>query len=119
MNKKQRIVIWIGISLIAVCGLLVPYEGNVTVGGINVGQFIGYRLIFLQPSSRDIYKAVWGEPLPSTITENADWRYTAHIITSKVLIHFSTVIVITIGLYFLLADKPGTSPPKKPDLSDE
>lgn len=79
MNKKQRIVIWVGLVLILLTGLFPAYE--IALGN-NLKAYHGYCFIFSTPST----------------------QYFSNIIISRYLIQIVTILLLTIGLVFLFAD---------------
>lgn len=86
MNKKQRIVIMIGLGLILLTGLF-PYYG----------QYIGYYFIFTPPHRHRI-------SFDSERTEGAP-SYYGNISVSRFFMQTVTISLLTIGLVFLFADR--------------
>lgn len=97
MNKKQKVVIYIGIFLLLLIGLLSPYIGNEGYGSRVKQKFIGYHLLFSSPSSLTVRKhfagGISGE------------FYSSSIDISRFSIQFIILIFLIISFCIILKDK--------------
>ncbi len=121
MNKKQRIIISIGIFLVILSGLFTPYEGEWQWGWggdtiITLKKYMGYHFLFLPPDERAVYYAFREE------WEYLNWskesRLSSHIIASRVWVQVVTIVVATIGLLFLFSEKRKDKSSNKQDADD-
>jgi hypothetical protein len=99
MNLKQRIAIGIGIALVALSGLFLPYEGEdySGYGGFKRRAYLGYCFILTPPEPKDIGAAFGMSPPPG--------YFGADIIISLIVVQMSTIVLVTVGLFLLLADR--------------
>jgi len=107
MNKKQRIVLLIGIILVLICGLFPPYEGELRD---NVKQEIGYHFLFTSPSSEKIHNEIFSEyPEKSLQYEKSHAPiYKVNINTSRYWVQIVTIVFVTTGFVFYFSpDKHG------------
>ena len=111
MNKKQRIVIIIGIILVLICGLFPPYEGKKS-GELPLPEkeeAIGYYFLFSHPSSEEISKEIYENYKFLNNDEMGTGEklgFSASIMMSKYLIQIITIVLITTGLIFYFAKDP-------------
>ena len=98
MNRRQKVVVVIGVILVLLCGLFPPFEGECRLRGENLKAFVGYRFLFSPPSQDEVWSVIGG-------LAAAD-RYSSHIETQRVWLQFATVIIATVGLVVLLGDRP-------------
>ena len=96
MNRRQKVVVVIGVFLVIASGLFPPYEGEVRRSGDNLKGFVGYGFLFSPPSQQDVSKALGGP----------EFLCSSQIETQRVWLQLATVIVATLGLVVLLADRP-------------
>ena len=121
MNRNQKIVIFIGLILFLCNGVFVPYDrteisrtailapypsGTVSfsrdVTGYNTvktNKFLGYFPIFNPPFKENRF--VYG--VSST--------YESNINILRLIIHFFVLLILTIGLVLLFADKKNMGKP--------
>ncbi len=105
MNKKQRIILSIGIFIVIISGLFPPYEGELLRDGDILKKYMGYHFLFLPPNEKAIYIAVYGQ-IPNTMPWlGSHSRLNSHIVESRVWVQIVTIVVATIGLMALLAEK--------------
>jgi hypothetical protein len=116
MNKKQRIILSIGILLVIVNGLFPPYEGELRRQSDNLKNYMGYHFLFTPPTERDVYEAILGRRASNTISHIKLSMFSSHIITSRVWVQVVTVVVATVGLLFLVAGKDNKASSQKPDI---
>lgn len=83
MNKKQKIIIGIGLALILLSGLFPAYEVPINNSGI-FNKYLGYHFLFSHPLGYEYERA--------------------HIVISYFVIQIVTILLLTIGLVFLFAD---------------
>lgn len=117
MNKKQRIVIIIGIILVLICGLFPPYKGKKD-GTIQIRKegAIGYYFLFSPPSAKDISEKLSKQVISEKafipvvdehLSKEYEQLFVASIMMSKYLIQIITIILVTTGLvlYFTESEK--------------
>jgi len=105
MNKRQRIIITIGIFLVILSGLFPSYKGEYCSGGGNLKKYMGYYFLFLPPTERDVYEALTGE-MPHSATDQASLsEFSSYIIISRFWVQFITVVIVTLGLFVLFGEK--------------
>jgi hypothetical protein len=61
MNKKQRIILSVGILLVIFNGLFPPYEGELRQKGDNLKNYMGYLSCLLPRRSETFTKLFSGE----------------------------------------------------------
>ena len=105
MNKKQRIIISIGIFLVILSGLFPPYEGELLREGDTLKKYMGYHFLFLPPNERAVYIAVLGRTPSIQAFHNYKSKLNSHIVASRVWVQIVTIVVATIGLMVLFAEK--------------
>ena len=124
MNKKQAIVLWVAVILVAVTGLVPPwyqYTSN-AYGAVDTRECTVYSPIFMSPQP-DFSKF----DLPNPDPQSPDYEIQKRIkdATLKSLrksihigidvprlgVEWGTLLVVGLGLFFLLAD------PKKRELA--
>jgi len=118
MNKRQQIIISVGILLVILSGLFPFYEGEFRREGANLEKYMGYHFLFLPPNERDVYEAVLGRTPSSTISHGHLSVCSSHIITSRVWLQIVTVVVASLGLLVLFAEKKNEGSSNKPDAGD-
>ncbi|MGM0505260.1 MAG: hypothetical protein ACQESQ_11605 [Bacteroidota bacterium] len=108
MNKKQRIVIIIGILLVLISGLFPSYEGVDLTEKERYTIDIGYHFLF----SPHLHARVAAEANPDMDFETARGAHTlneayhnVHIKTSKLMVQMSTIVLVTVGLVFFFSPK--------------
>ena len=105
MNKKQRIIISIGIFLVILSGLFPPYVGELQREGDTLKKYMGYHFLFLPPNERAVYIAVFDRTPKSTAWSGYQSKLNSHIVASRVGVQFVTIVVATIGFLFLFEEK--------------
>ena len=105
MNRKQRIVISIGIFLVVLSGLFPPYEGELRSEGDTLKKYMGYHFLFLPPNERAVYIAVFNRTPKSRSCGYFQSKLNSYIVASRVWVQFVTIVVATIGFLFLFAEK--------------
>lgn len=120
MNKKQRIVIIIGIILVLICGLFPPYEGKkdgtIRANLIRKEGAIGYYFLFSPPSAKDISEKLSKQVISEKafipvvdehLSKEYEQLFVASIMMSKYLIQIITIVLVTTGLvlYFTESEK--------------
>ena len=96
MNKRQQIILLMGILLVIVSGLFPPYKVEIRSEGDNYKIYIGHYFLFVPPTLIDIFgNTVKLDPVEAYFS----------IIASRVWIQDVTIIVTTLGLFFLFAGK--------------
>ena len=98
MNRKQKIVIYIGIFLILVIGLFPPYIGVYYSEDYNIQRFIGYHFLFSSPSSNTIAK-IFGYKDAGPI-----YCYSSFIDKTRISIQMFICFLLIIGILVLLND---------------
>lgn len=92
MNKKQRIVLKIGLLLVILNGLFPPFEGKFS-GSDSSAKNLGYHFIFNPPTKE------WGYSGFEVVQRQLPIN--SHVISSIFFIQFVTIIGATIGALFL------------------
>jgi hypothetical protein len=92
MDKRQRIVVWIALALIAVMGLWPPWVESYQRGTVHVGPTSGgYYWVFSQPEPPSLY---------------GNYRYTVflsrHIDFARLFLQWAMVVVVAAGLMLAL-----------------
>jgi hypothetical protein len=105
MNKKQRIIISIGILLVILSGLFPPYEGEFRREGDNLKKYMGHHFLFLPPNERAVYIAVFDRTPKRMSWIGHHGKLNSHIVASRVWVQVVTIVVATIGFLFLFAEK--------------
>ncbi len=105
MNKRQRIVITIGIFLVILSGLFPSYDGEYLGKDINMKKYMGYYFLFLPPTEKDVYEAFIREPLPGAVNYMTQSAFSSYIITSRFWVQVVTVVIATLGLFVLFGEK--------------
>ena len=102
MNIAQRIVVIIGVILILLSGIFLPYKGtfrsNPTLAPRDI--YMGYHPYFSPPQARAIAIALGFESLDAEINNG---YFFAHVQLDRVVIQMITIALSTIGLAFLCA----------------
>jgi len=86
-------------------GLFPAYEGEFRREGDNLKKYMGYHFLFLPPSERAVFEAVIGKSPSNTMSQQALSSFSSHIITSRVWVQIVTIVVATMGLLVLFAEK--------------
>jgi uncharacterized membrane protein len=120
MNKRQQIIISIGILLVILSGLFPSYEGEIWREGGNLGKYMGYHFLFLPPNERDVFEAVLKRTPSDTMSDQNQILIacSSHIITSRAWLQIVTIVVATLGLLVLFAEKRNEESSNKPDAGD-
>ena len=118
MNKKQRIIIGIGIFLVILSWLFPPYEGEFRREGDNLKKYMGYHFLFLPPSERTVYVAVFGRTPNSTTLRSYRSKLSSNIVTSRVWVQVVTIVVSILGLLVLFAEKRNEESSNNPDAGN-
>ena len=95
LNKKQRIAVCVGASLIVLAGLFPPFRGTwKRPGRENQTMLVGRSFILSPPTGADVREAF------------GDYRdreeYYANVIASRVWIEFTVIATATVGAVVLL-----------------
>ena len=98
MNIKQKIVIVIGIFLVIMNCLFLPYEGEYRVEGDNFKVYLGYHFLFTPPTKREVSQAFWGR-------QEYLHRFSSYIITSRIWIQEVTILIVFSSALILLGRK--------------
>src|SRR3989338_6937350 len=118
MNKKQRIILSIGILVVILSGLFPPYEGEFRKEGDNRKIYMGYHFLFASPTERDVLEAFRGAPKSTAVSQDILSRFNSYIITSRVLVQVVTIVIATLVLLFLVAGKDNKESSNKPNAGD-
>ena len=86
MNHKQKIVIWIAISIITIMGLFPPWVK--TISNVSEEKPAGYSLIF---APRDVYKMGSGPGI--------------HLDVARLLVQWAMVILVAGGIILVFKDR--------------
>ena len=82
MNKRQRVVLWIGLGLLFATCLVPPWAcGGGVSGGISAGHSTEYGFLFIPPGSA------------------------RSISFSALFVEWAAVVILTGGALFMLRDK--------------
>ena len=120
MNKKQRIILSIGVLAVIVSGLFPPYEGEIRLEGDNRKIYMGYHFLFAPPTGQDVLGVWSGAQIRTVIPRDKLNRFNlnSYIITSRVCIQVVTIVIATLGLLFLVTGKDNKESSNKPDAGD-
>jgi len=104
LNFKQSLVIKAAIILIVGSVLYTPYQGTASFPAISLTKYLGYHPIFSPPTP------LWVSSIfdyhPGTAAQNPYYYY-AEVISSRVFIQFTAIVLVAFGLVILFADKKG------------
>lgn len=92
MNKKQRIIMWIGLGLILFTGLFPFYH-------TNHGKDLGYYFILTPPH----YHQTWYEGGNELNKVKGKPIYNGNISVSRFFMQIVTILILTVGLVVLFA----------------
>ncbi|HUU87066.1 MAG TPA: hypothetical protein VMX17_04860 [Candidatus Glassbacteria bacterium] len=114
MNPTQKTIIFIALILFLGCGIFVPYDGTQIYktygyGTINIAKsnsFIGYFPIFNPPSRETLFKS-----FSNTKDPGFRYEYESTISIPRLLIQIIIILILTIGLVLLFADKKNMGKP--------
>jgi threonine/homoserine efflux transporter RhtA len=105
MNKRQKTSVLFGVALVLLCGLYPPYEGVWTREGDDLTKYMGYSFLFAPPSQKQVYRAITGMPLSTSIPQSQLSHFSSNIVTSRVWLQVVTVVIAAAGLVFVLGGK--------------
>lgn len=99
MNRKQKIIIGVGLALILLTGLFLAYEGEWRDIGRIHKKYLGHYFIFSPPNAGEVRRQF-------NVSSVSSWNgeFDSSIIFSLFLIQIVTITLLTIGLVFLFAD---------------
>ena len=122
MNKKQRIVIIIGIILVLICGLFPPYEGECKFYN-RVNKFyehskvdLGYQFIFSPSLKLKTFNKIHSSTLdgldeedkPDKIPSAEASKISVNIKTTKLMVQMGVILLVTVGFVFVFSVKTDT-----------
>lgn len=87
MNRRQKIVLWIGIAVIVVMGVFPPWLYTTTGNGLNSKKNAGYSCILFPPPPKGV-----------------GLRYGISLDVSRLCVQWAIVVVITAGLIVAFKD---------------
>ena len=99
MNQKQRITIIAGIVLVALCGLVPPYNGEMVQEGDNLKTYMGYHLLFDPPTPQEVAQALGFGKIAAL-----SW-FSSRIDLDRIFLQMVTIIIVTIGATIVLSEK--------------
>ena len=102
MNIAQRIILIIGVILILLSGILLPYKGTFKSSPTMAPRevYMGYHPYYSPPQARTIAVALGLENLDPDIYSG---YFSAHVQIDRIIIQITTIVLSTIGLTFLCA----------------
>ncbi len=103
MNRRQKIVLLIGVIFVLFSGLFPPYEGQFL--GENLKTYIGHYFLFDPPKPNDIIEVLLGGEsyrVPNKIASMS--RFTTKIILSRFVVIVSTIVFVTAGLILFFSN---------------
>lgn len=106
MNKKQRIIIIIGLGIILLMGLIPPWKCAISVPKFTrVERPAGYGFIFYPPSPVEVAKS--GEFESSFMSKPSYWSVRLDV--TRLFIQWAVVAIAMAGICLVLKEDEGGS----------
>ena len=110
MNKIQRNIIMVGLVLVILNGVFLPYKSVCAFRYFKGYKRMGYYFILTPPTRSDAYEVFVGKKPDKSPSP----RFSSHIMTFAPWFQLVTIIVVVIGLLSLFSEKRNNGITKMP-----